>query len=53
MNPPQWPVGYAIHDAALLMLLVEVMNQKHFCQHSIASVCTAQEAKVSEVAAQK
>lgn len=30
MNPPQWPVDYAIRDGALLMLLVEVMNQKHF-----------------------
>lgn len=30
MNPPQWPADYAIHDGALLMLLVEVMNQRHF-----------------------
>lgn len=51
MNPPQWPVSYAIHDAALLLLLSEVMNQKHFWQHCTISAFTAQKAKVNEVAA--
>lgn len=30
MNPPQWPADYAVCDAALLMLLAEVMKQSIF-----------------------
>lgn len=46
MNPPQWLTGYTTCDSALLTLLWEVLNQKHFDS-------AAQKAEVNEMAAQK